>query len=495
MSTPTQKPLPTPETHPLIFRFCREIGTPLSFFDLETTTNIVTSPSFGITEFGFLAILPDGRAHAHAKLLNPENEISEKARELTGLTNEMLAGEQTFGDHSATVLKMIERSIAIGFNSNTFDLRGIFTQLDRYNIERPAAWRSLDLREIWVKLNGQTGTQTVVAQHYGVPFTGAHRALADCSALVDIFEQMLWRHGSQMALGLMRNNWDGVAPPQADGSPAPKRSGKAIDPSTLGPNHLVLKAAIDDCSSRSMSVEQFAAELASKNFTIEVTKGGAAYVFAKGSPETERISGSALGQNYAWPKVRAFFSGDVPPELISAGPVYGANRPAAAPLTDQQKTTENDQARAAIEAHAAGGAVVDIKAIQAATGIKASSLSFMLSTMLVDGVITPDQARNSEAQSWLDSKWGELPTQGALRPLLAACEAGKCPKSVDFVQLRVAIASRKAALPSPRPSQSARQDAPSAGRQDNGPPPGFDDVPLYEDNPFGSDDAPTGFGM
>lgn len=494
MSTPIQKPLPTPETHPLIFRFCREINTPLSFFDLETTTNIVTSPTFGITEFGFLAILPDGRAHAHSKLLNPENVISDKAREITGLTNEMLAGEQTFGEHSATVVKMIQKSIAIGFNSNTFDLRGIFTQLDRYNIERPENWRSLDLREIWVKLNGNAGTQTVVAEHYGVPFTGAHRALADCSALVDIFEQMLWRHGSQMALGLMRNNWDGVAPPQADGSPAPKRSGKTVDPSTLGPNHLVLKAAIDDCAARSMSVEQFASELAAKNFTIEVTKGGAAYVFAKGSPETERISGSALGQEYSWPKVRAFFSGEVPPELISAGPVYGANRPAMAPLTPQQKTSENDQARAAIEAQAAGGGFVDIKAIQAATGIKETSLSFMLSTMLVDGAITPDQARNPEAQSWLDSKWAELPIQGALKPLLAACQAAKCPKSVDFVQLRVAIASRKASLPA-RPAQPPRQNAPSSASMHDGPPPGFDDVPLYEDNPFGADDAPTGFGM
>lgn len=491
---PAQKALPTPESHPLIFRFCREIGVPLSFFDLETTTNIVTSPTFGITEFGFLAILPDGRAHAHSKLLNPENEISPKASEITGLTNEMLASEPTFGQHSATVVKMVERSISIGFNSNTFDLRGIFTQLDRYQIQRPAAWRSLDLRELWVKLNGNAGTQSVVAEHYGVPFTGAHRALADCSALADIFEQMLWRHGSQMAIGLMRNNWDGAAPPEADGSAA-KRPAKTVDAASLTPNQLALKAAIDDCASRSLSVEQFAQELAAKQFTIEVTKGGAAYVFAKGSPETERIAGSALGGEYVWNKVRPLFSGEIPQSCFSAGPVYGSNRQDRPASPPQDRTAENAQARTAIEAQAANGEVVDIAAIHAATGIKQSTLSFTLSSMLADGLVTPAQARNPEAQSWLDAKWAELPTQGALTPLLAACQAAKCPKSVDFVQLRVAVASRKASLPSSPPRGSQPSRAPAAEKDYGSPPPSFDDIPLHEENPFDMDDGGPTFGM
>lgn len=493
------KPLPTPETHPLIFRLAREVGTPISFFDLETTGLGHRLPSFGITEFAFLAVMPNGQAHAHSKLLNPENPIEDRAREVTGIDNAMVAGAPNFGVHADKILRMMEKSLMVGFNCDSFDTPALLGQIDRYQAPRPAEWKSVDLYKVWKDVqNTKRGKQTEVAEHYGVPFTNAHRALADCSALADILEQMLWRHGTTPFHKAMKLNWDG----QSIETPSAERSStRAPKNGELTANQTLLKASIDELLPQRLSIDQFAASLFERGFKIQITKGGAAYIHGDGTDQAERIGGSVFGKGYAWNDVRGQLSGDIPQHLFAPGPVYGKDRPASAPADRENRQADEARAREILMAQARDDGRIDAAKAAAESGIKPSTVSFAISALLAEGKINPEHARDAQAQAWLDEQWKDLPHQGKLTPLLEACRKAGAPESVDFTQLRVAIATRKASMPSsaraagptgaPQAQPQGRVAAPSkpmhhygqAPEQPAAKAPAYDEPPPFDDFP------------
>lgn len=511
----SQGALPTPQTHPLVFKLACEIGKPLSFFDIEATGINCRSDRFGVTEFAFLAVMPNGKAHAHSSLINPENPIEQRASEITGLTNEMLADKPTVGQHASKIVKMMERSVMFGFNCDSYDTPALLLQLDRYQVERPAEWSSVDMRSIWCSAHGvKKGTQSEVAEHYGVPFTGAHRALADCSALADIMEQMLWRHGVELVHSHARLNWDGVAR-DADGS---VRAPRASRPSSRGgettPAQSALKAALDEAIPKKLSVEQFADELASKGFKLEITKGGAAYIVqSPAGSEPERCSGSQLGAGYVWKDIRSTLSGDIPQRLYGTGPVFGERgaRPEKNAEDKASEAASEARAKDALLELAKAGGPLDLARAAELSGSTPKSVSFAVSRLLADGLVQPAQVSVDEAQKWLDERWDQLPTGGLLTPLLGTCEKLGAPASVDFTQLRVAKAFRKAAMPTRAPASAPapRSEAASSqgsGRLDNQgggysqrstapalrAEPNYDDVPPFDDDssPIVSRSAP-----
>jgi len=510
---PQAKPLPTPDSHPLIFRLAREIGSPISFFDLETTGLGHRLSTFGITEFAFLAVLPNGQAHAHSKLLNPENPIEDRARDVTGIDNDMVAGAPHFGAHADKVLRMMEKSIMVGFNCDSFDTPALIGQLDRYQVTRPSEWKSVDLFKVWKDVhNTKRGKQTVVAEHYGVPFSNAHRALTDCSALADILEQMLWHHGVTPFHKAMKVNWDG----QSIDEPTASRTSSAREAKNgeLTANQALLKSSLDELLPQKLSVEQFSSSLAERGFKLQITKGGAAYIHGDGTDHADRIGGSVFGKGYAWNNVRSHLSGDIPPNLFAPGPIYGKEHPASTPAELENRQADQARAREIILAQASDAGRIDAAKASSESGINPSTVSFAISALLAEGKINPEHAKDPQAQAWLDEKWNELPHQGKLTPLLESCRKAGAPDSVDFTQLRVAIATRNAARAtsslappshgnSSPPSQShrSRVAAPSKPRHHyerpsskaspvmasfHDEPPPFDDLP-----PFDADDAPS----
>jgi DNA polymerase III epsilon subunit-like protein len=501
------KPLPTPDTHPLIFRLAREIGTPISFYDLETTGLGHGKPTFGITEFAFLAVLPNGQAHAHAKLINPENRIEFDAERVTGISQDMVKDAPTIAQHADKILRMMERSLMVGFNCDSYDTPALLGQLDRYNVARPAAWKSVDLYSVWKTVqNRKDGKQTVVAEHYGVPFQNAHRALADCSALADILEGMLWHHGMQPFHKALRHNWDGVSR-DAEGNAVPKaeRSARSAPKSSaeLSESQNRLKDTIDASLVATPSMQQFKTDLAAAGFDVEVNRWGAvAYIHGKTTDHPERTGGSVLGKGYSWTDVKTRLSGgapDAPSSQGTTGPRQGT----------PERGAEEAAAKATLLELAKEGGRIDLARACEQSGASAKAVSFAISSLLAEGLVSPDQARDPAAQAWLDTHWDTLPTQGKLTPLLEKCKSSGAPAEVDFTQLRVALASRKASMPAraasarPAPSHNGPRDdprrsapsvpfrtpaaAPLAVADYDGPPPFDDDMPP----PFDMDDTGT----
>lgn len=484
--------LPTPETHPLLFRLAAEIGKPLAFFDLETTTSIVSKSNFGIAELAYLAILPDGSVHNFASYINPEAPMDPEAARITGIDEQALKSEKPFSSFQKRVRGLMEKSIMIGFNSNSFDIPGVLGQFDRYQIERPEHWECSDLRDIWrSEMNPPKGKGKLseVAEHYGVPFEGAHRASADTFACVNVLERMLWRHGSLAFERSRKLDWDPSKPS------ASTAAGSAPSPSSGKPKELTaiqaqLKDLLDPMLAEQppLSVALFAERLAAGGFQLEITQGGAAYVHAE-----ERVSGSKLGQGYAWREVLARLSGPIPDKLFAPGaarfqprsagapaPNSGASSPAAsvgappsaAPRSGGSRESEDARARAAIAELASSGAPAQLPALARQLGIRLSALSFAASDALQKGQIQAQQLADADAQRWLSDHWAQLPVEGGrLKPLLEAAQKAGAPESIDYIQLRVALGARSGSSPAPRSAPQAPREpeaSPHAAYEDSG---------------------------
>lgn len=486
---------------PLVTRLAQQLNQPVVFLDFETTTNIVSSPEFGVTEIAYLVVLPSGKQKTFTTLVNPENSINPRATELNGITNEMVAGEQNFAAHADRLRLMFNASVIFTYNGDTFDIPAALTQMDRYGQERPTNCQSVDVYKAWKKIqNVKGGKLTEVASHYGVSFDGAHRALADVYGLANVMEQMLWQHGANFAADMAIAAFDPAAP----SSTGAKRNTSSAS-KELTPVQGALKNLIDQLIAVPLEVSEFAAKLLSAGYALEITKGGAAYTHAESK---ERCGGSALGADYSWAKVAAKLTGETPAELIK-GTVYGQNPSSGArapsggsAVSNADRTAEERKAREAIAAVFQETGAVSVEAALARSGLpKASSISFAMGLMLVDGSLAPEAARHSEAQQWLESRLERLiqalPDR-KLKPLLSAAQAERCPPSVDYVQLRVAIMEYERknglepsakAMPAkaparPAPAPAPARPAPAAQPASPPEPPSYlDDAPPF-DEPF-----------
>ena len=573
----TKTALPTPQTHPGLFRLAAALGKPLAIFDLETTEPKVLDPNFGIAEVAYLAIKADGTASAFSTLLNPGKPMSPKAAEITGLTDQELAGAKPFAAAEDRLRRMFENTVLMGFNIDAFDISGVLGEFEKTNSALPSKWQSIDLRKIHIAQNkpenGQ-GTLENVCKIYGKPMQGAHRASADVLACADLAEEMLWRHGFDAVKSVLRH---GI---QAD-LPSQMRKAALQAYEELSDEQKLLRKTIEEALPKNLSVEQFAAALQTAGFRLEVTQKGAAYVkdgqrlsgsalgdgfswpkirpklsgeipssllaenapapalpdfsdASKDKPESElspaaqklkaliseavlqgghtvqsyadalgahgykvevtkggaayicgqeRIGGSALGERFAWTKIRPRLAGEIPAALIT-GEVYKINKPAEAPASpaSAQTPAKNDPDAAKNAILAVLGETGKAGPEQMQDAFKKSGLrrfgdiTYALSNLLADGTVKPEQAYDPAAQKWLDGHWGSLPTQGKLKPLLEACQAANAPSSVDYAQIRVALAIRKA--PKNPPSPAPAQNPPAASE-----PPPFGDEPPFEQSP------------
>lgn len=496
MSEPTTPNAVEPLDLPLVTRLAKTLKQPIVFLDLETTTNIVSSPEFGVTEIAYLAVFPNGKQSRFVALVNPENPISSRASEITGITQAMVSEAPTFAEHAKRLTDVFNASVVVTYNGDTFDVPGVLTQMDRYGAARPTNCQSLDAYKAWKKIQNVKGGKLIdVCQHYGVTLDGAHRALADVFATAEVFEQMLWQHGANFAIQMANEAYD----PSSPESKKPSASSKE-----LTATQTALKGVIDKLTAAPIAVADFAARLRESGYELEITKGGAAYIHAE---TKERTGGSLFGSDYSWAKVSAKLTGETPPELVK-GVVYGGNGGArsassagsssgssyGSPASSADRANEERRAREAILALAAEGKSVDPRAAMQKAGLsKVATVSITMGNMLVEGTLSPEAAERADAQEWLGSRierlLGSLPDR-KLKPLLAAAQAEKCPDCVDYVQLRVAVmrfelakglAPAARSAPMARPAQApARAPAPAAAPAPSEPP-NFDDCPFDSD--------------
>lgn len=165
----------------------------LCFFDLEATgLNIVRDRIMQIAIIKFFA---DGREPAElSMLINPGIPMSIEAFNVHGIHPKDVANKPTFQQVAQKIFDFIGNADIAGYNSNRFDLPMILEEFARVGLDFDMTKRRLvDVQRIFYKMEPRT-LKAALKFYCNKELEGAHDALADVRATVDVFLGQLERY-------------------------------------------------------------------------------------------------------------------------------------------------------------------------------------------------------------------------------------------------------------------------------------------------------------
>lgn len=123
-------------------------------------------------------------------------EISPKAQEVHGLTKEFIeANGVYFKDIAKDFLNMMEDADLLTYNGNTFDIKFLYEECKRWNIDLPIFGKKFyDAFNMECKLTPRTLSATF-KKYMGYEFEDAHDALSDVIATGKVFFAQQQTHG------------------------------------------------------------------------------------------------------------------------------------------------------------------------------------------------------------------------------------------------------------------------------------------------------------
>ncbi len=176
---------------PLLRAWAHRRNQPVTIFDLEATTFVPHVKWFGITEIGMLTILPTGKFETTSAFVDPERNIPPKVRELTGITNEDVKGQPTWGAWVDILQARAREHVMVGYNSSGFDCPAVMNQNARYGTEGTVFEFSLDAMAL-PDVSGKLGE---AAAAHGITSDTYHRAMADVWITAQLVEAIAQKHG------------------------------------------------------------------------------------------------------------------------------------------------------------------------------------------------------------------------------------------------------------------------------------------------------------
>jgi DNA polymerase III epsilon subunit-like protein len=180
----------------------KALDRPITIFDLEATTFRGRS-NFGITEVACCSVTLQGNAAIYGHLIDPERAIDAKVSELTGITQAMVRGKETWAKRYAGHFRTLASDHWVGgFNIKTFDCPAVLEINDRYGLPIDEGFpRILDVRNLYLTLEkpeSKKGTLVDIADFYGVQPQGElHRAKADVILTLETLDAMVKGYGPQ----------------------------------------------------------------------------------------------------------------------------------------------------------------------------------------------------------------------------------------------------------------------------------------------------------
>lgn len=157
-------------------------------FDIETTG--LSSKNDMITEIGAVKVMGGKVAETFSQLINPGIPIPPKITELTGITNEMVAGMPSIDTVMPEFKKFMGDSILVAHNA-TFDIGFIREKMNILNMEFDnPVMDTLELaRSVFTGLKNHK--LNTVAKHLEVSLINHHRAVDDATATAEILIKTL----------------------------------------------------------------------------------------------------------------------------------------------------------------------------------------------------------------------------------------------------------------------------------------------------------------
>ena len=168
------------------------IARPLVVFDLETTG--VEIGRDRIVEIGVVRLDPDGSRDEWVQRINPDMPIPPGATAVHGITDDDVRDMPRLADVAAHLLALFADADAAGFNSASFDLPFLAADLERVGqtLDR-SSLRHVDAMRIF-HLKEPRDLSAALRFYCGREHAGAHSALADARATLDILEAQVARY-------------------------------------------------------------------------------------------------------------------------------------------------------------------------------------------------------------------------------------------------------------------------------------------------------------
>ena len=165
---------------------------PMVCFDLETTGADPTKDR--VVQLALIRVEPDGRETTLESLVDPEMPIPPEATAVHGIADADVAGAPRIGELAPRILTMFDGADLCGFNSLRFDWPLLAADLRRAGIEIPEApRRHFDAMRIYhAKEPRDLGA--AVRFYCGREHVGAHSALDDARATLDVFDAQFARY-------------------------------------------------------------------------------------------------------------------------------------------------------------------------------------------------------------------------------------------------------------------------------------------------------------
>jgi DNA polymerase III epsilon subunit family exonuclease len=166
-------------------------------FDTETT-GLISNHTIKldmqpeIIEFyGCLADIEEGEIIQEIDLLiKPKKIIEDDITKITGLTQEMIENSPSFAEVSEVIKWNIENAPLVIAHNLSFDMEMVDLEFERFG--QKIKWPDkICTVEQTVHLKGYRVSLSVLHETlFGMPFTGAHRAKVDVSALLFICKEL-----------------------------------------------------------------------------------------------------------------------------------------------------------------------------------------------------------------------------------------------------------------------------------------------------------------
>lgn len=168
------------------------LDRPLVAFDLETTG---TDPlQDRIVEIAIIRLEPAGPQQSFRSLVNPQMPIPPEATRIHGISDQDVADQPTFAQLAAHVARLLDGADLAGFNSIRFDQPFLAQEFLRAQVA--VVWegrRHLDALRIY-HIKERRDLSAAVRFYCGRELQGAHSALADAAATLEVLDAQLARY-------------------------------------------------------------------------------------------------------------------------------------------------------------------------------------------------------------------------------------------------------------------------------------------------------------
>lgn len=176
------------------------LNKPITFIDLETT-GMVHENHFAIIEIGIVHIYPTSIEEKNS-LVDPQMKIPSHISEITNIYDYMVKGKPTFQHFSKYIAKIAQEHIFCGYNSKTFDSKGLEKMLRQHNLNYTFG-NQIDFRHVFLRgrrafdgIPGQSGSLVQACTHHDIFVDGsAHRAGYDIAITAMLGEKLLEKYG------------------------------------------------------------------------------------------------------------------------------------------------------------------------------------------------------------------------------------------------------------------------------------------------------------